>query len=190
MFMESFVHWLIVYKYGLLFPLAVVEGPVLAVIVGWLCGAGVLQFVPSFAILIAGDMVGDSGFYLLGRLTAEGHFERFAARIGCGPRKVDRARQWFRENPLRTIAASKITLGVGPVGLFLAGQSRIPYKTFLSVCSGVAALQYFFYLLAGMLLGHGYVLLVHYLSVVSAVGITVAAATLVFLLLRSHFKKL
>lgn len=188
--MESFVHWLIVYKYALLFPLAIVEGPVLAILVGWLCGAGILQFAPSYAILIAGDMVGDSGFWLLGRLTADGRFERLAGRIGFGPQKVNRARQWFRDHPLKTISASKITLGVGPVGLFLAGQSRIPYKTFLPVCTGVAALQYFFYLLAGMLLGHGYLLLVHYLSVVSAVVITVAAATVVFLLIRSHFKRL
>lgn len=188
--MESFIHWLMVYKYAILFPLAVVEGPVLAILVGWLCGAGILQFVPSYAILIAGDMVGDSGFYLLGRLTADGRLERLAVRIGCGPQKVDRARRWFRGNPLRTISASKITLGVGPVGLFLAGQSRIPYKTFLPVCTAVAALQYFFYLLAGMLLGHGYVLLVRWLSILSAVLITIAAATVVFLLLRSHFKKL
>lgn len=188
--MDTLIHWLINYKYVLLFPLAVVEGPVLAIVVGWLCGAGVLRIAPCYAILIAGDMVGDSGFYLLGRMTADGRFERWAARIGCGPQKVDRIRLWFRENPLRTISASKITLGVGPVGLFLAGQSRIPYKTFLPVCTGVAALQYFFYLLAGMLLGHGYALLAHYLSVVSALTITFVAGTVAFLLLRSHFKKL
>jgi membrane protein DedA with SNARE-associated domain len=188
--MDTLINCLATYKYALLFPLAIIEGPVLAIVVGLLCAEGVFRIAPAYGILILGDMVGDSGFYLLGRLTAHGRLERFAARMGFGPQRVERVRWWFRENPVRTISTSKISLGVGPVGLFLAGQCRIPYKTFLPVCTGVAALQYFFYLLAGMLLGHGYLLLIHYLNVLSSVFITLAAMTVVFLLLRSHFKKL
>jgi membrane-associated protein len=188
--MDTLIYCLTTYKYALLFPLAVIEGPVLAILVGWLCAAGIFRIAPAYGILILGDMVGDSGFYLLGRMTADGRFERFAAKLGFGARRIERVRRWFRENPVRTISASKISLGVGPAGLFLAGQCRIPYKTFLPVCTGVAALQYFFYLLSGMLLGHGYLILIHYLNVLSSVIITLAAATVAFLLLRSYFKKL
>jgi len=67
-----------------------VVGPVLAVVVGWLCSAGTLSLGLALPILVVGDMIGDSGFYLPGRFTSDGRFERLAMKIGCGPNRVNR----------------------------------------------------------------------------------------------------
>ncbi|HEV2355526.1 MAG TPA: hypothetical protein VGR89_14855, partial [Puia sp.] len=112
--MENLIHWLTVYKYAVLFPLAIIEGPVLAVIVGWLCAAGLMRIEAAYPIIIAGDMVGDSGCYLLGRVTKAGHINRLLRWLGCTEEKVDRIRVWFRANPVKMISLSKITPGVGP----------------------------------------------------------------------------
>src|SRR5579872_1795247 len=174
--MENLIHWLTVYKYAVLFPLAIIEGPVLAVVAGWLCATGLLRIEAAYPIIIAGDMVGDSGCYLLGRVTKAGHMNRFLRWLGCTDDKVNRIRHWFRANPVKMISLSKITPGVGPAGIFLAGQSRIPYKEFLPVCIGTSALQYFFYLQAGLLVGHGYLLLTRYLNVAASLCIGLAIA--------------
>jgi membrane-associated protein len=188
--MDKLIQWLTAYKYAVLFPLAIVEGPVLAVVVGWLCAAGLMRVGIAYPIIIAGDMVGDSGCYLLGRLNAGGSPGRFGRRLGLSREKIERWHNWFRDNPVKMISLSKITLGVGPAGIFLAGQARIPYARFLPVCVGTSALQYFFYLLAGMLLGHGYLLLTHILNITASLLIALATASLVFLLIRSYLKRL
>lgn len=188
--MDHLIQWLITYKYAILFPLAVAEGPVLAVIVGWLCAAGAMRLSIAYPIIIAGDMVSDSACYLLGRMTGVGRLSRLAGWLGFSPEKMNRLRVWFRDNPAKTISISKVTLGVGAAGIFLAGQSRIPYSRFLPIALGMSALQYFFYLIAGMLLGHGYLVLTHYLNLAASLLIASGVATLIFLLVRSYLKKL
>ena len=44
------------------------EGPVLAIIIGFLIHQGYLAFLPSYIILIFGDIIPDSAYYYLGRL--------------------------------------------------------------------------------------------------------------------------
>lgn len=188
--MENLIHWLTIYKYAVLFPLAIIEGPVLAVVAGWLCAAGYLRIEIALPVIVAGDMIGDSACYLLGRVTRAGHFNRLLGIFGCSAERVDRLREWFRVNPIKTISLSKITPGIGPAGIYLAGQTRIPYNEFLPICVSTSVVQYFFYLQAGMLLGHGYLLLTHYLNVVASLCIAVAVAAVIFFVIRTYLRKL
>lgn len=187
--MDNLIHWLTVYKYAVLFPLAIVEGPVLAVVAGWLCATGYLRIELVYPIIIAGDLVGDSGCYVLGRLTKQGHVNRLLRWLGCTEERIDHIRNWFRANPVKMIAVSKITPGIGPAGIFMAGQSKIPFREFLPVCIGTSAVQYVVYLLAGLLAGHGYLLLTHYMSMAASMCLGIAAALAGFLTIRTYTKK-
>lgn len=188
--MNNLIEWLTDYKYAVLFPLAILEGPVVAVVAGWLCAAGLMRLSIAYPIVVAGDMISDTGCYLLGRLTSTERLGRLAQMVGVNPAKIRRLRCWLRNNPVKMISISKIALGVGPAGIFLAGQSGVPYSRFLSICIGMSALQYFFYLLAGMLLGHGYLALTHYLTLTASFFIAVSLGSLAFFIIRSHFRKL
>jgi membrane-associated protein len=188
--MDKLIQWLTTYKYAVLFPLAIVEGPVLAVVVGWLCSAGLMRIGIAYPIIIAGDIVSDSACYLLGRLTARGRPGKLARRMGITSERMVRWQTWLRDNPIKTISLSKITLGIGPAGIFMAGRAQIPYGRFLPICIGTSAVQYFFYLLAGLLLGHGYLILTRYLNIAGALIIAAAIAGFVLLLTRSYLKRL
>ena len=61
------LHLLMTYRYLILFPLAAVEGPIVALLVGFLISLGYFQFFPAFGIMILGDLIPDSFYYYLGR---------------------------------------------------------------------------------------------------------------------------
>ncbi|HUZ60693.1 MAG TPA: hypothetical protein VMU83_18125, partial [Hanamia sp.] len=65
--METIFYLLLKFRYVILFPLAVVEGPILAVIAGFLCTEGYLNLFIVYTIIVLGDITGDTICYLFGR---------------------------------------------------------------------------------------------------------------------------
>ena len=178
------------YKYFLLFPLAVVEGPIIAVIAGFLCIEGFLDIFLVFPIIVLGDVTGDSGCYVLGRWGMPPFLRRFGRWMGLGPEKLARVKGFFDAHPVRTIFLSKITLGIGVAGIYMAGNSRVPYRKFLGICLGTSAFQYIFYLGLGLLFGDAYMQIGRYMNFAAAFTIVAAFAVLLFFLIQSKLRKL
>jgi membrane protein DedA with SNARE-associated domain len=97
---------------------------------------------------------------------------------------------FFDSNPIKTISLSKITLGMGVVGIYLAGNARIPYKKFISICLITSMVQYIFYLGIGLLFGHAYIQINHYLNYFASLSIIIALAVILFISIRSMLKKI
>lgn len=188
--MENIFYLLSQYKYLILFPLAIVEGPILAVIAGFLSMGGFLNVFIVYPIIVLGDITGDSGCYMFGRLGVPGFLKRIAKRFGLKPEKVDRVRAYFDSNPNKTIALSKITLGIGIAGIYLAGNVRIPYHRFIRICLITSALQYVVYLSIGLLFGSAYKQISNYLNFFAASSIVTLLAIILFYFVKSYRKKL
>src|ERR1700681_1928234 len=105
--MDHIVYLLTEYKYLILFPLAIVEGPIIAVIAGFLCTAGFLNPLLVFPIIVLGDITGDSICYSIGRWGIPKFIKKIGYRFGFNPKKIDRARIFFDSNPITTISLSK-----------------------------------------------------------------------------------
>ena len=65
--MDHIVHLLAQYKYLLLFPLSIVEGPAITVIAGFLCAGGYMNPFIALPVISTGDVIGDTIYYSLGR---------------------------------------------------------------------------------------------------------------------------
>ncbi|MDQ6814466.1 MAG: VTT domain-containing protein [Bacteroidota bacterium] len=182
--MQYIIHLLTQYKYYILFPLAIVEGPIIAVIAGFLCNNGFMNPLIVYPIIVAGDIVGDSGCYLLGRLGVPSFIKRIARWFGVTDEKIKRVRVLFNTNPNKIVGLSKIILGVGVAGIYLAGNSRVPFTRFLLICLVVSALQYVFYLGLGLLFGSAYLHINQYLNNFAAINITIVLAIILFLLIK------
>src|ERR1700694_3311043 len=154
--MEHIIHLLYEFKYLILFPLAVVEGPILAIIAGLLCTEGLLNPLIVYPIIVLGDITGDSLVYAAGRWGKSWRSGRLRRLIGLSAGKIDRARAYFDDNPIKTISLSKVILGAGVAGIFLAGNARVPYRKFIAVCLGTSAVQYTVYLGIGLLFGRAF----------------------------------
>ena len=188
--MENIFYLLSQYKYLLLFPLAIVEGPILAVIAGFLCTGGFLNVFIVYPIIVLGDITGDSICYMFGRWGVPAFLKRIAIGFGLKPEKIEKVRAYFDSNPKRTIALSKITLGIGVAGIYLAGNARIPYHKFIRICLITSALQYVVYLGIGMLFGGAYKQISHYLDFFAAFTVVALLSVLLLYFVRSIRKKL
>lgn len=188
--MEHIIFLLYKYKYELLFPLAIVEGPILAVIAGFLCINNYLNPFIVYPIIVAGDITGDSLVYMLGRFRVPGFIKKIAKISGFKPEKIQQVRSYFDANPTRVISLSKITLGIGVAGIYLAGNAGIPYKKFIRVCFVTSALQYIFYLGLGLIFGGAYKQISHYIDFFTTFMIVIVLAFLSFYFIKSRFNKL
>ena len=177
------------FKYIILFPLAIVEGPILAVIAGFLCANKLLNPFIVYPIIVIGDMVGDSLCYMLGRFGVPEFLKRIYKKLGFNPINMDTARYYFNVNHIKTISLSKITPGIGFAGIYFAGNAKIPYRKFILVCLFTSALQYVVYLSIGYLFGSAYEKIAHYIDFLTALTIVTAITILLFIFLKSNRKR-
>lgn len=188
--METIFFLLLKYKYLILLPLAIVEGPILAVIAGFFCTEGFLNPFIVYPIIVVGDVIGDTIIYTFGRWGVPAFLKKILNKLGLKPANLEKARFYFDSNPKKTISLSKITLGVGIAGIYLAGNTRIPYAGFLRICLVTSALQYVIYLGIGFLFGSAYKQIDHYLNLFAAFAIIVLLSVILIFGVKSIYKKL
>jgi membrane protein DedA with SNARE-associated domain len=167
-----------------------VEGPIIAVIAGFLCTNKFLNPFIVFPIIVIGDIIGDSFCYMLGRFGVPGFLKSIIKRFGLTPVNMQVIRSYFDTNPTKTISLSKITLGIGFAGIYLAGNAKIPYRKFIRVCLLTSALQYIVYLSIGLLFGSAYKQISHYIDFFTALIIVIGLTILLFIFIKSKRKKL
>ncbi len=188
--LETIFFLLLKYKYLLLFPLAIVEGPILAVIAGFFCTEGYLNLFIVYPIIVLADVVGDTIVYTFGRWGIPNFLKIFLTRLGLKRENIKKARFYFDANPKRTISLSKVTLGIGIAGIYLAGNARIPYVRFIRICVVTSALQYVVYLGIGILFGSAYKQINHYLNFFAAFSIVAFLAVILFYVIITIRKKI
>jgi membrane-associated protein len=188
--MDHIIYLLTQYRYFVLFPLAIVEGPILAVVAGFLCINGFLNLFIVYPIIVLGDIIGDSVVYTFGRWGAPTFIKKMARGFGMKPGKINSVRAYFDANPNKTISLSKITLGIGVAGIYLAGNTKIPYERFIRICLVTSALQYIIYLGIGLLFGDAYKQIDHYLNFFAALTVTVTLVIVLFYITKSIRKKI
>lgn len=170
--------------------MAVVEGPVIAIIAGFLCANGILNPLCVFPLIVLGDITGDSICYALGRRGMPKVLKNMVFRFGPNTEKMSRVRDYFNAHPVTTISLSKITLGVGFAGIYLAGNARIPYPRFIRICLLTSVAQYLIYLGIGILFGDAYIGISRYLNEIAALFLLAGAALLFFFFIQSIIKKI
>jgi membrane protein DedA with SNARE-associated domain len=155
-------HYLAVYGYAALLPLAVIEGPAVTVFAAFLAAQGVFDVIGVYAIVVLGDLIGDVLYYAVGRwaaarwaakrgLAERGAAERGAAGPGATERRArrpeaNRGSRWaarVRQRVevlaprIRTRAGAmllfgKLTHSAGFAVLLAAGAAHVELRRFLA----------------------------------------------------------
>ncbi len=131
----SIFTWISPFKYFLLFALAVIEGPFTMTISGFLLRLGYIGFVPTYAVLVTGDLLGDTMWYTLGYYWARPFINRFGKYFGITDSLIKKTENLFGSHQSKIIFFSKITMGFGFALLVLmtAGMIRIKLKKFIAM---------------------------------------------------------
>ncbi len=115
----------------LLFPLAVIEGPIVTIIAGWLSHLGYLPLARVACLLVLADLVGDGLLYCLGRSGLRLFSDRWRARLGLSPDRLEGLIAHFRDKGGRTLLLAKLTHSLGFAALVAAGAARMPVLPFI-----------------------------------------------------------
>jgi membrane protein DedA with SNARE-associated domain len=175
------IHLLLTYKYWIVAPLSIIEGPILSVICGFFVTLGIFNFFIIYVIMAVGDIVGDSAIYYLGYAG-----KKYLKYFKVSDEKLEQAKLYFKDNHKKALITSKLVHGIGMAGIVAAGALRVPYKKFFKTCATISFIQSFILVLIGVLFGHAYVVIGKYLSDYAAI---ISVAFLIFLLFLFLKKK-
>jgi membrane protein DedA with SNARE-associated domain len=172
----------------LLFPLAVVEGPIVTVIAAYLASLGYLNIFAVFGVVIAADLVGDSILYSLGRFGHNVIFKRWRLHFGVNAQQMAAIEAHFRSRGGRTLLIGKLTHAVGFIILFIAGVSRMSFISFIWYNFLGTLPKSLFFVAIGYTFGYAYSAIDSYILRVSTIVFIAAAAVGLYWLARMQRK--
>ncbi len=179
---------LIQYKYLILFPVIVIEGPFATVISGFLISLGIFNVFIAYPIIILGDLASDSIFYFIGRFGSKS-INKWMLYFGVTPEKLENAKTYFTNNSNKAIVASKFIHGVGVSGLMAAGLLKISYFKYARVCLITDILQFGVFLAIGFFFGHAYKQIAIYLDNYAKIASIVALVIILLAVVIYKFRK-
>lgn len=126
--------WITAYKYWIIFPLAVIEGPIITVLAAFLASQGIIDVVTLFLVVVLGDIVGDIIHYAFGRWLYAYvlvHYEKRFRKMG---EAVENIIGYLRENPGKTILFGKWSHVANFPILIASWAARLPLLQFFGYC--------------------------------------------------------
>jgi membrane-associated protein len=167
------------YGYFILFPLAVVEGPIITIIAGLFVTSGIFNPFIAYTIVVAGDIVGDSFWYAVGRYGG-GPISHLLERVfGIKQATIAKAKERLERNRFKTTALFKFSQGIGFAGFIAAGMVRVHYPLFVLACLLVTLVQAAVFLFLGVAFGSAYHEIGHYFDYFAGGVIALAVLGLV-----------
>ncbi len=178
------IELLMTYRYFIIIPLAVGEGPIVSVLCGFLVTLGFFNPLLVYVIMVLGDIVGDAMFYSIGY-----YGKRFLPYFKVTDAKLEKAKIYFENNHKKAILASKIVYGLGTAGLISAGALHVPYKKYFKTCALFSLAQSLIMMTIGIFFGHAYVVIEKYLNYYAAFASVIVLVVLLFVIIRKYKKK-
>jgi len=154
------------YRYLILFPLAAFEGPIVALVAGFAVHMGFLSFIPSYMVLILGDLIPDVIYYYIGRFgNTTKIVEKYRTKSGgIISNNFNVMERLWSTHPRKTMFLSKLAYGLSTPFLISAGLVKMPLKQFLSYTIPISLLQYMVILTIGYFLGKSYEVAAKYIK--------------------------
>ncbi len=180
---DSVLALLITYKYEVIFPVAIVEGPIIAVLSGFLSSTGVLNPFLVYGMLLLGDIVGDTLYYILGRWGGNPFFKRYGHWFGVDEKRLLDFEAHFKTHGDHWLWFGK-TQAFGVAILAAAGVTRMPYFRFIGINLVGSSIKILGLFLIGYFFGSAYNQIdqtIHQVGVISiGIGVTILIAILLY----------
>lgn len=129
MTLGTILQFFIQYKYLAIFPIAVMEGPIITIISGFFVSLGILDLPLVLLIVFMGDVISDTAFHLVGR--GGRHMIRYLPFLHITEERLEKLENHFTYAPWRTMILAKISYGLGSVFMVASGASRMSWRRFL-----------------------------------------------------------
>ena len=182
---------LLKYKYLTLFPLAVIEGPLVSLIVGFLIHQHVLNFWLAFAILLLGDIIPDSIFWCIGYYGRGTKIvKKYVLDNKLFANHLNVIEKLWTEHAKKTMFLGKLAYGMALPFLISAGVVKMPFKKFITYAVPVSIFQYGTIVLIGYFLGNSYNTASFYVgSIYRILAVFVVLCVIIYYLIIRYARK-
>jgi membrane protein DedA with SNARE-associated domain len=193
--MNTTAQLIIEYRYLILIPLAIIEGPIVAFIAGTLAILGYFDIYVLAAFFLVRDVAMDAIYYCIGYFGGKTKFaQRMLAKIKVTENHLDGVRKLWEHHPLSTMFIGKLSYGVGSTFVTVAGMVKFPFSTFFKYGVIVAIAQYWTLLALGYFYGNTFGgsisnVLSNIQYVIGAVGVVITIYYIFSWRMRSKFMK-
>jgi membrane protein DedA with SNARE-associated domain len=154
MTLAAITHLITEYRYLILIPLSVIEGPIVAFAAGALVPLGYFNLYVLGAFFLVVDMAKDAFYYSLGYWGGRSGWAHWLlGKIGVRTEHLEGIRELWEKNPGKTMFIGKLSYGVAATFVVLAGTVKMPLKKFFGWGAVVAISQYWTLLLLGYFFG-------------------------------------
>ena len=145
------------YRYAILLPLALIEGPIVAFVAGTLASLGYFNIYTLAIFFFVRDMAMDGLYYVLGYYGGRTSFvRRTLAKLHVTEEHLDGVRLLWEGHPLSTMFIGKLSYGVGSTFVVVAGIIKMRILTFFKYGAIVAITQYWSLLALGYFFGNSF----------------------------------
>jgi len=183
--LDSIIPLLETYKYLLLFPISVAEGPTITIIAGFLASEGVLNPIIAYLVMVAGDVAGDTIYYAVGRWGGRSYIWKHGKFFGVTEGRVVHTEEHFKNHSIKTLLIGK-TNALGALVLAAAGLGKMPYLKFIIVNTLASSVKVLILIVIGYYFGRSYKVIDGYLGLTGAIitGVTILALAIYFFAIR------
>lgn len=151
------VHLLVAYRYWILIPLSIVEGPIVSFIAGAMASLGYFSIYALGLIFFVRDIGMDAVYYGIGYFGWRNlSVERLLAKINVREEQLDKIRDMWNAHPFRTILVGKLSYGLAVTFIIIVGMVKIPLSKFYTYSVWVTAIQFGALLTLGYFFGNAF----------------------------------
>lgn len=178
------------YKYFLIFPIAIVEGPIIIIITGFLVFLGYLNIYAALPVLVVADVIGDSMYYLVGKYWKRSIFiKRIASFLGYNEKSEIFLEEHFKKHKGKTFLLAKISHGIGGAVQVSSGIAGVKYTEFLKYSILGTVPKATILLVVGYYAGSYYLKIDNILNYIATITLTAVVLVVLYLLLARYIKK-
>ena len=182
--MEHFYALILTYKYHIILPISIIEGPAISIISGALVATGHLNPFAAYVVLVLGDLIGDTLYYFIGRFF--GLSAWLLKFIGERKNKVVSIENIFKDNGAKLLFFGKLQ-GLGAVVLVAAGVIRYPYDRFMTYNTIATLVKTFILLSIGYYFSRQYLIAGDYITKIG-VALTFVFVLVLYIYFRKEYK--
>ncbi|HSX24967.1 MAG TPA: VTT domain-containing protein [Candidatus Andersenbacteria bacterium] len=148
--LDTIIGLLTQYGYLIMFPAAVIGGPYIALIVGFLISTGTFSFVPSVIILLLADIFADMIYYAIGRFGGE---VTLTTIFRVTKERILKLEENFKKYSFHTLTIGKFLHGAGVIVLVAAGVVRLSLVEFIGYNALATVVKTILLLIVGYFFG-------------------------------------
>ncbi len=176
--MQHIFDLLLNYRYVVLVPFSIIEGPTVSVISGVFIKLGYFNLILAYVVLVVGDIISDVGHYYIGHWGNRLIIQKYVSQLGLIGKNLTAITHLWKTHPAKMMFLSKLAYGISGTLVVSSSLAHMSLKRFLRYTIPISLFQHVLFLAVGYGLGYSYELASGYIAY-AGIGIAVIAVLFV-----------